>query len=586
MISGLSLYSSISRKTLISFLQSGLAVLAMLLVSACQAPMLRDSAEISPPGQYPEKPVPKPGKPLQREQVSNILAAEMAIKNGQNHEAAMYYAAAVENTDDTALLKHAIRVAGFAGEWGLAEKLMDDYWQLGRVRPEDYQMRLMIVQKTGDREKILATCQNWLDLEQENEMDIWHQLSSTLALDEEGATIAGELAERYEGHERAMILLMQSRILAHWKKMDEASEILDKVRRIAPGEAETWIWSARMHEQSGNREARVEDLMKALAIRPESRQLRFTTATALNSQGRTSDALDVLKKLGRDPMALHASALFSYMTGNSRDAHRYYRKMQDSPTIHSEDKSWYLGQTAQMLGLTAEAIEWFARINSGKRVADATLKRARLLALSGKSEEALEILSSLDADNLDLFRDVSMLQADIYSQGRQDEKALSVLARALRESPDDRDMLYRYGLLAARLNYIDEAISTLEFLLGKDPDNPAVLNALGYTIADSTDHYDEALVYIKRALELAPDDPAVIDSMGWVMYRMNRLDEAEMYLRRAFALKEDAEIAAHLGEVLWVRGLQEEAREIWQRGMRLAPDNTVLVETLKRYETP
>jgi uncharacterized protein HemY len=114
------------------------------------------------------------------------------------------------------------------------------------------------------------------------------------------------------------------------------------------------------------------------------------------------------------------------------------------------------------------------------------------------------------------------------------------------------------------------------------PDDAQALNALGYTLVDRTTRTQEGLVLIEKAHKLAPDDPFILDSMGWAMFRLGRYGEAETYLRRAMKERPDAEIAAHLGEVLWAKGERERAQEVWQSQLKTNPDNPVLLETVRR----
>ncbi|MNZ64834.1 bacteriophage N4 receptor, outer membrane subunit [compost metagenome] len=122
----------------------------------------------------------------------------------------------------------------------------------------------------------------------------------------------------------------------------------------------------------------------------------------------------------------------------------------------------------------------------------------------------------------------------------------------------------------------------LRFIIEREPDNAMALNALGYTLADRTTRYAEARELITRAYELNPDDPAILDSLGWVNYRMGNLAEAEQLLRQALERMPDHEVAAHLGEVLWVSGQQDAARKVWRQALADTPDSSVLQETLKR----
>ena len=157
-------------------------------------------------------------------------------------------------------------------------------------------------------------------------------------------------------------------------------------------------------------------------------------------------------------------------------------------------------------------------------------------------------------------------------------------SRALMQKPDDTTLLYARGLMAEKADQLKLAEADLRKVIELDPKSADALNALGYTLADRTDRYEEALGYILRASELVPDDPAILDSLGWVNYRMGRMDEAMKWLSKAFEKLEDAEIAAHYGEVLWVNGQKDKAREIWAKGKKQNAKNPVLIETLKRFK--
>ncbi len=144
-------------------------------------------------------------------------------------------------------------------------------------------------------------------------------------------------------------------------------------------------------------------------------------------------------------------------------------------------------------------------------------------------------------------------------------------------------------MLAEQRNDLGQMERDLRHVIKTDPDNAMALNALGYTLADRTTRYAEAKSLIERAHQLKPEDPAILDSLGWINYRTGNLVQAETYLRLALKLYPDAEIAAHLGEVLWAQGRQSEAREVWDEAYQQQPDNPILRSTLQRLtgrETP
>jgi tetratricopeptide (TPR) repeat protein len=138
-----------------------------------------------------------------------------------------------------------------------------------------------------------------------------------------------------------------------------------------------------------------------------------------------------------------------------------------------------------------------------------------------------------------------------------------------------------FGAAQDRLDVLER---DLQAIIEDDPDHADALNALGYTLADQTDRYQEALGYIERALALKPDNAAILDSMGWVLFRLGRNEEALEYLRRALDAGFDGEIAAHLGEVLWVTGDRKAAREVWQEALERDPDNEFVLETMERLD--
>jgi tetratricopeptide (TPR) repeat protein len=138
-------------------------------------------------------------------------------------------------------------------------------------------------------------------------------------------------------------------------------------------------------------------------------------------------------------------------------------------------------------------------------------------------------------------------------------------------------------MLAASMDRVELLERDLRRILVDDPDHVDALNALGYTLADRTDRLEEAYRFVQRALELRPDEPAILDSMGWVLYRMGEVDAAEPYLRKALEQNFDAEIAAHLGEVLWELDRRDEARDVWRRALDEDPEHEYLLRVLGRY---
>jgi Flp pilus assembly protein TadD len=160
--------------------------------------------------------------------------------------------------------------------------------------------------------------------------------------------------------------------------------------------------------------------------------------------------------------------------------------------------------------------------------------------------------------------------------------AAKVLDAGLVDLPKDSNLLYARAMLREQQGELEQMEADLRDILTRDPQNATALNALGYTLADHTDRLDEALSLISEALELQPGEPAILDSMGWVLFRLGRYEEAVGYLRQAYQQFPDPEVAAHLGEVLWVSGDTEAALEVWRAAHARDPEHPVLRLTLQR----
>jgi tetratricopeptide (TPR) repeat protein len=246
--------------------------------------------------------------------------------------------------------------------------------------------------------------------------------------------------------------------------------------------------------------------------------------------------------------------------------------------------NYYLGRIAQNRGDDKQAVANYLRVLSGDYVFDAQLRIGVLLAMLGKPNEGLAKLEALaeEQTNWDLRVRCYLAQGEVLREQRRFKEGVEMYSRALKQNREDVNLLYARGLMAEKVDRLDMAEADLLKVISKEPDNANALNALGYTLADRTSRYKEALQYIERAAELVPDDPAILDSLGWVSFRLGEMDEALKYLSKAFELLEDAEIAAHYGEVLWKADQKEKAREVWAKGKAHNADNPVLVETLHR----
>ena len=241
-----------------------------------------------------------------------------------------------------------------------------------------------------------------------------------------------------------------------------------------------------------------------------------------------------------------------------------------------------LAQAAEQRGDFAAAEGWLKRIDDPKRALEVQTRRASILARQGKVKEAREIIRQAPERTADDVRAKVVAEVGVLREVKRWRDAYDVLAGAIRSQPDDSDLVYEQAMMAEKLDRMDEMERLLRRVIELKPTNAHAHNALGYSLADRRQRLPEARTLIQRALELAPGDPFITDSLGWVEFRLGNRDEALRHLEAAWRARPDAEIGAHLGEVLWVLGRKDEARRIWREARSKDATNEVLREALTR----
>jgi tetratricopeptide (TPR) repeat protein len=255
----------------------------------------------------------------------------------------------------------------------------------------------------------------------------------------------------------------------------------------------------------------------------------------------------------------------------------------------SEERSRGQAQAYLSLSRIAEqrkdfvgASAWLDRIENAQDLVSAQTRRASLLARQGKLEEGRQLIRKLPERNAADARMKVMAEVSLLRDNKQYQPAYDLLKSASERDPKDTELLYDQAMLAEKLGQLKEMERLLRALIAAKPDYHHAYNALGYSFADRNVRLPEAKQLIQKALELSPGDPFISDSLAWVEFRMGNNAEALKILETAYKARPDAEIAAHLGEVLWATGQRDRAIAIWKEGMLLNAENETLQETLKR----
>lgn len=245
-----------------------------------------------------------------------------------------------------------------------------------------------------------------------------------------------------------------------------------------------------------------------------------------------------------------------------------------------------LGHVAEALALWDEAEAWYRGVSEGEGRDLAMLRTARIQAQQDRAEAAVDTLHELQADTSadgERIRDAYLLESELLERAKRPDAALAAIERGLSIFEADPVLLYARAMAHERADRVDAALADLRRIIDDNPRDAHALNAYGYTLADRRRDYAAALPFVRRAYEIDPDSAPILDSLGLIELRLGREDSALALLRKAWGLLKDAEIAAHLGEALWLAGRQDEARAVWREGQGIDPTNRALRNTLENY---
>jgi Flp pilus assembly protein TadD len=345
-------------------------------------------------------------------------------------------------------------------------------------------------------------------------------------------------------------------------------------------------------------DAQAEALVGRYVAQPGAEPaVRLAYARALTQAQRYTDALSELDALTQQQPTLAGAWLMMgalrvevRQSAAGEAALQRYLALRETQATRTEDEdddpvqAWMLlAEAAEQRGDLQAADAWLARIGSGEQALEVQSRRATLMAKQGQVDGARELIRRTPERRPEDARAKLVAEAQMLRQVKRWGDAHSVLASAEQRFPDDADLIYELAMMAEKLGRLDEMEQQLRRVMTLKPTQQHAYNALGYSLADRNLRLAEARTLIQRAIELAPPgDPFITDSLGWVEYRLGNRAEALRLLKQAYATRPDTEIAAHLGEVLWAAGEQDEARRIWREARERDAANEVLTETLAR----
>jgi tetratricopeptide (TPR) repeat protein len=375
------------------------------------------------------------------------------------------------------------------------------------------------------------------------------------------------------------------------KKLPEALDAAKKAtakdsKAIEPGLLALELFSL------GSSEAE-ELLQKVIQTADNAMPLRLSYARILIDNQRTKEALAQLVNITEKSPALSDAWLLqaAVLIDGGQDDEAKNVLLRFVALEKDKENNTGLSQAYLMLSQitlrqkkTSESEEWLNKIEDPEALAQVQIQRANLLASRGEISKARALIQQLPNITPQAKRTRLQAEVKLLRDYKMYEQTYQVLLSATKETPDDLELRYELAMMAERLNRVDEMERLLKSVIEAKPDFFHAYNALGFALADRNIRLKEARELIVTALEFAPDDPMITDSLGWVEYRMGNKVAALAILERAYEIKNDAEIGAHLGELYWVLGRKDEALKVWREAKKLAPTNEILLETIKRLK--
>lgn len=563
---------------------------------------LSSDGELEPTPATPLPPkMPLPELPLTADIMYRVLAAEISMQRGLTGPAYRTYVELARSTRDPRFAQRATEIAFNAR---VPQQALDGarlWTDLAPTSPAARQVLstlLVLNARWEEAEPLLSLQLNGVPPSHRPEaiLQLQQQLSRTSDPAGAAALLQRLVANDMQSAETRLALARAKETAGD---VPGALAELDEAQRLRPDHEAAALMAAELRADSSPEQA-IAGLKRFLDKAPASVNGRITLARVYlqrNEMDAARREFEALRKVAPDdprvPLALGLTGLQARRYDEAeRYLHEYLRLAEKAPSSNPDVAYQYLAQIAEERKDYAGAVQWLDRIEDQRMVGAASVKRAQMLGRMGRLDDAQAIFGDMLADAEDIAdpdqraqRMMAVRQAEVgmLMEVKAYDRARKVLDERIKAEPNNAEWLYELAMLDEREKRYDSMERRLRQFIALQPDQKQGYNALGYSLADRNIRLQEALKLLEKATELGPDDPYIMDSLGWVKFRLGQLQPAAKLLRDAYAKAPEAEIAAHLGEVLWQLGERDEARKTWEEGVKLDPNNETLVETLRRY---
>ena len=521
------------------------------------------------------------------QQVFQVLVAEMALQLGDTNLATKAYSDLSLRTRDPRVLERTVEIAGYARRFDIAleaAKLWLDV-EPDSVRAQQMLTSMLIMSNRMD--ELAPTLIRMLEMDRAARGANLLGLNRMFARNEDRVAVFNlieKVCRPFFGVPEAhyAVAIAASSAAMHERAQAEVNRALE----LRP----EWEMAALLQAQIAARTSAAQAItyLQAFVDRnPMARDVHLQLARALVGEKRYDEARQhfnqLLKGFPNNPDVVYPVALLALQQNDLAVAETQFNHLL---TLDIPDKSiayYYLAQIAEEKGKLDEALGLYAKVGSGDQMVQARLRSAQILAGQGKLDEARKLLSEASTGSEEQSIQFAIAEAALLRKAKQPQAAFDLLDARLETQPDNAELLYETALLAERLDQLEIMERRLRRLIELQPEHGQAYNALGYSFADRGIRLPEARELIDKALALMPNDTFILDSLGWVQYRQGDLAGALATLERAYGMRDDPEIGAHLGEVLWAIGRKDDAQKLLRAAQKKHPDNEPLADAVKKF---
>jgi tetratricopeptide (TPR) repeat protein len=517
----------------------------------------------------------------------DFLVGETALQRGNLDIAVSRYVKLAKSTRDPRIAKRATEIALHAGNPFAAEQAAIMWLELDPDSVDARQTIAALLVNLGKLDAARPHLEKLLASEKDSIGNAFMQLNQLLSRNPNKVAtlqLIQQLSQPYADLPEVHFTISQAAWFANQHPL--ALDEMQRALALRPDWEIAAVHNGRILQRISSADAS-EFYRSYLKKYPAANEVRIAYTRVLISDNHSDLAREQLQQLldknPEDAEVMLAIGLLATEMGDFDITEMSFKKALDLGYKDPNAVHFHLAQIYEEIGRPDMAMESYQMVKSGGRYLPAQIRYADLLAMKGYLKEAREHLQKLPATNDQQTAHLILAEAQILRRSKAHQEAFDLLNNGLKKLPDYPELLYDRALAADKLGKFKVLEQDLRKLIQLKPDNAHAYNALGYSLAERGDQLPEALKLIRRAAELSPEDPYIMDSLGWVYYRMGNFVDGLNYLNLAFATRPDPEIAAHLGEVLWVQGAKEDAKDIWRSALEKDPDNEVLLETVQRF---